>query len=287
MTKALSSDFNGLVEWIRDGDHILRNGEEFMLCEPHSIHFDISKIATGATSSWTATSRLSEDASENEGFQHLNWIKVAGSTDDRLSVFSLEGGLIHRFDFIEEITIYPETTAHGPVGGAYRATTTDRIFRDQQIPEGGYLKGEPGSLHYWDDDGDAKIYMTLFLDPERFAIMFNQVHGHEDIASGRLSVIAEMFESALQRRAREGHFDEFGMLISDDHRIGAHVPVRLENLTLQCGGATTSKQVSATASHGDLFESARSTLNDSFSVTKSTAVLLAVVFGIAVGAAFF
>jgi len=287
MTKTPTSSFNDLGDWARDGDHILRNGDEFMLCEPHTIHFEISKISTGATSTWTATSRLSEAATDDEGFRYLRWIKIAGSTDDRLTVFSLEDGLIHRFDFIDEITIYPETTERGPVGGVYRAATTDRIFRDHQIPEGGYLKGEPGSLHYWDDNGEPKVHMTLFLDFESFEVMFNQIHGHEDIASGRLSVVTEMFESALQRRASEGYFDEFGMLMADDHHIGAHAAARLESLTFQCGAATALQQEFSPESAEVPSGFGAETSDENLSVTKSTAVLLAVAFGIAVGAAFF
>jgi hypothetical protein len=221
----------------------LSSGRPFMsTCVPRGIRLDLTDIEVVHAIDWqhNGYNKLPEGS---PNFKVASRILAKGKFKDRLTVFRVPEGSVGTFRTID-VQIKP--LPKGQVGGKQKATTMDGVaysgMTSSDVPEGGLMAGEPGSLLYIDPTKDewpsdhTEPYLELegFMDEAEFSALVHRMSlTSAPVRAASLYMVAELFQHEVDASLSEPyHPHDFGMLLRPDDKAYGTTRARAEHLSI-------------------------------------------------------
>lgn len=221
----------------------LSSGRPFMsTCVPRGIRIDLSDIEVVHAIDWQHDGyrKLSEGS---PNFKVTSRLLAKGKFKDRITVFRVPEGAVGTFRSID-IQIKP--LPKGQVGGKRKATTRDGIaysgMSSSDVPEGGLMAGEPGSLLYVDptkddwpsDHTEPYIELEGYMDEAEFSALVHRISvTSAPVRAASLYMIAELFQHEVDASLSEPfHPHDFGMLLRPEDKTYGTTRARADHFSI-------------------------------------------------------
>lgn len=249
----MRDDFDVKEGWTLLNDYTIQRIQEenagrahMLACVPRQLNATLTDLRCIMGVAWADRHRLNRFNADREGdvlasddeevqkgtFEQLSKVSAKATFQDRLTVFSIEGG--REFELEEPVQLLISSAPAGLVGGKHNATSMDGIefsaFSAQKLPEKGLMEGEPGRL-WINDDGTAELH--LHIDEDVFRETFWQITANLNrLHSAAIEVVAELFVDELEADLNEGDFPyNYGILKKPKSGVVA-TAARLDSLRL-------------------------------------------------------
>jgi hypothetical protein len=222
----------------------LGSGRHFMrACVPKVLDIEVKSFEVIQFIEWPPSWG---EQSRPEAYADRSYIKFNGDLDDKIIVFTMEGGEIGTFRTLTDATI--RSIPAGQIGGIHKATVFDGIgysgMASDEVPEKGLMEGEPGALsfiaaneehHRSGEKTSPFLTATLFLDDDRFSrLLSTLLLGSKPVGTFKLQVLAELFESEVSASLSEPWMSrDYGLLMKGD--VGANKRARIESIAISTG----------------------------------------------------
>lgn len=216
----------------------LKDGRPFMsTCVPQAVYFDLHDIRISHAAEWQ--DQVKDPGNPNYKLRSIIWAR--GETRDQITVFDMDGE-IASFKEIADIIIKPLPKGH--IGGNNRASASDGIgfsgMSSHDVPEGGLMEGEPGSLLYIDPQKDGlpsrikndHLCLEAYIDEVEFNSLMQRLSvTSAPIHEGELRVVIELFQYEVEASLSDPWYrQDYGLLMR--RKDSATARARVERLTV-------------------------------------------------------
>ncbi len=221
----------------------LSSGRPFMSTSvPRGVRIDLTDIEIVHAIDWVHDG-YNKPPEGAPNYKVASRILAKGEFKDRITVFRVPEGGVGTFRTID-VQIKP--LPKGKVGGTKRATTLDGVaysgMTSSDVPDGGLMAGEPGSLMYVDPTKDdwpsdhTEPYLELegYMDEAEFSALVHRMSvSSAPVRAASLYMVAELFQHEVDASLSEPyHPHDFGMLLRPEDKTYGTTRARADHFSI-------------------------------------------------------